>query len=70
MPAVPPVPVPAPVSAASDDKAKTWSFDDLMGHLKATLKLMRDNHHVEEVFWSKEHGLNVTRKQSIDTDLD
>jgi len=70
MPAVPPVPVPAPVPTASDDKAKTWSFDDLMGHLKATLKLMRDNHHVEEVFWSKEHGLNVTRKQSIDTDLD
>ena len=69
-PAVPAVPpTPAPVTLP-EDKIETRAFDDLMGHLKATLKQMRDHHHVEEVFWSKEHGLNVTRKQSIDTDLD
>lgn len=75
-PELPPAPkpeeteMPAPTPPQPPAEKASWSFDDLMGHLKATLKLMRDNHHVEEVFWSKEHGLNVTRKQSIDTDLD
>ena len=70
MPEEPTVPA-APTPFVSVEPTPTFpSFDDCLATLKVTLKLMRDSHHVEEVFWSKEHGLNVTRKQSIDTDLD
>lgn len=72
MPEEPPVPAnpPVVVEAAPQSTPTLPTFDDCLAALKVTLKLMRDDHHVEEVFWSKEHGLNVTRKQSIDTDID
>lgn len=64
-----PVAKPA-VTVVPPEKATAWSFDDLMGHLKATLKLLRDQHGVDEVLYSRSSGLEVTRRQTINDSVD
>lgn len=74
-PVVPPEPpkeepMSKPAIVAVPPEKANWTFDDLLGHLKATLKLMRDQHGVDEVLYSRQSGLEITRRQVVNVNMD
>lgn len=46
------------------------SFDAMVQQLKNVLRVLRDNHHVDQVSFNLDEGLNIYRRQNIRDTLD